>query len=172
MLMNQGNRVVGSGSKSSLSLLTIQVDLLDLLKFFDCQLDYLAMMLYFSFSQCYSISKAILSQAYSSPTCMSNSQLLREQSIVDAKGQNELDRPLAYIARKRRNILRSWLLLWNNPFLHAPSDYRLGLSRLPNVYSSARSIGPIRCAVENDGKHDDLCVGSMGIRPMDQQRTS
>ena len=27
-------------------------------------------------------------------------------------------------------------------------------------------------AVENDRKHDDLCVGSMGIRPMDQQRTS
>ena len=24
----------------------------------------------------------------------------------------------------------------------------------------------------NDRKHDDLCVGSMGIRPMDQQRTS
>ena len=30
----------------------------------------------------------------------------------------------------------------------------------------------IRCAVENDRKHDDLCVGSTGIRPMDQQRTS
>ena len=27
-------------------------------------------------------------------------------------------------------------------------------------------------AVENDWKHDDLCVGSMGIRPIDQQRTS
>ena len=27
-------------------------------------------------------------------------------------------------------------------------------------------------AVENDRKHDDLCVGSKGIRPMDQQRTS
>ena len=27
-------------------------------------------------------------------------------------------------------------------------------------------------AAENDRKHDDLCVGSMGIRPMDQQRTS
>ena len=27
-------------------------------------------------------------------------------------------------------------------------------------------------AVENDRKHDDLCVGSMGIRPMNQQRTS
>ena len=24
-------------------------------------------------------------------------------------------------------------------------------------------------AVENDRNHDDLCVGSMGIRPMDQQ---
>ena len=30
----------------------------------------------------------------------------------------------------------------------------------------------IRCAMENDRKHDDLCVGSMGISPMDQQRTS
>ena len=27
-------------------------------------------------------------------------------------------------------------------------------------------------AVENDRKHNDLCVGSMGIRPTDQQRTS
>ena len=27
-------------------------------------------------------------------------------------------------------------------------------------------------AVKNDRKHDDLCVGSMGIRPMDQQRTN
>ena len=27
-------------------------------------------------------------------------------------------------------------------------------------------------AAENDRKHDDLCVGSTGIRPMDQQRTS
>ena len=26
-------------------------------------------------------------------------------------------------------------------------------------------------AAENDRKHDDLCVGFMGIRPMDQQRT-
>lgn len=64
-------------------------------------------------------------------------QELREQSIVDAKGQNELDTSPAYIARKRRNILRSWLLLWNNPFLHAHSDYRLGLSRLSDVYSLA-----------------------------------
>ena len=78
-------------------------------------------------------------------------QELREQSIVDAKGQNELDRPLAYIARKRRNILRSWLLLWNNPFLHAPSDYTLGLSSLPDVYSSARSIGPSQCTIVGEG---------------------
>ena len=27
-------------------------------------------------------------------------------------------------------------------------------------------------AAENDRKHDNSCVGSMGIRPMDQQRTS
>ena len=27
-------------------------------------------------------------------------------------------------------------------------------------------------AAENDRKHDDLCVGSMATRPMDQQRTS
>ena len=27
-------------------------------------------------------------------------------------------------------------------------------------------------ALENERKHDDLCVGSMGIRHMDQQRTS
>ena len=27
-------------------------------------------------------------------------------------------------------------------------------------------------AAENDRKHDDLCVGSMGIRPVDQQRIS
>ena len=35
-------------------------------------------------------------------------------------------------------------------------------------------IGPFLSmgAAENDRKHDDLCVGSMGIRPMDQQRTS
>ena len=26
-------------------------------------------------------------------------------------------------------------------------------------------------AAENDRRHDDLCVGSVGIRPMDQQRT-
>ena len=36
------------------------------------------------------------------------------------------------------------------------------------VMSTSLSMG----AVENDRKHDDLCVGSMGIRPMDQQRTS
>ena len=94
------------------------------------------------------------------PTCnkqpnvhvqLAAAQELREQSIVDAKGQNELDGPLAYIARKRRNILRSRLLLWNNPCLYHPSNYRLGLSRLPDVYCSARSIGPSQCTIVGEG---------------------
>ena len=35
-----------------------------------------------------------------------------------------------------------------------------------------RAHGLSMGAAENDKKHDDPCVGSMGIRPMDQQRTS